>query len=93
MAKRNSLFKSMTDRLIREGLAETEAKGLAKEALRGSKSSGKKCGAGGQSSQTKPVTILNDACDGIHPECDATSKFMTITGNHPNDWIYPLVAM
>ena len=39
-----------------------------------------KHGAGGQSGQTKPITISDDSCSGVDPVCDSSSKFRTITG-------------
>ena len=39
-----------------------------------------KHGAGGQSGQTKPITISDDSCSGVDPVCDNSSKFRTITG-------------
>ena len=34
--------------------------------------------------QSKPVTILEDACEGVDPGCDAEIAFRTITGQCNN---------
>ena len=90
MAKRNSLFKRMVEILEEDHeVASEDAKKLSKQALienRQRNNNGKgQSSAGGQGGgKTKPITILEDACEGIDPGCDGEVAFRTITGQCNN---------
>ena len=79
MAKRNTLFKRMVEILEGEHeIAIEEAKKLSKQALLENRQGGKssKSSAGGQGGgKTKPITILEDACEGVDPDCEEEYAF------------------
>ena len=85
MAKRNTLFNKMVESLADDhGMAHDESSKLAKRALVENRQNKKVKGAGGQSGKTRPVTVIEDACEGIDPECDKETPFRTITGQCNN---------
>ena len=66
MAKRNTLFNKMVESLADDhGMAHDESSKLAKQALVENRKNKKVKGAGGQSGKTRPVTVIEDACEGI----------------------------
>ena len=80
MAKRNTLFNKMVESLADDhGMAHDESSKLAKQALVENRHNKKVKGAGGQSGKTRPVTVIEDGCEGIDPECDKETPFRTIT--------------
>ena len=86
MAQRNAIFKEIYATLRNEVEPE-EARKLAQRSIsenRADRKSHKKKGPGGQSGKTKPVTVLDDACLGIEPECDEKTMFRTISGQCNN---------
>ena len=85
MARRNSVFRKITDNLMSDGFSNEQAKKLAKDAVRQSRKHGKGRPAGhGNQNDVNPVTIVDDACIGIPVTCNSNSKFRTIDGKCNN---------
>ena len=88
MAKRNALFKRAAQLLEKDGLSREKAIEVAYEALIKTRSDHrrkKKGHAGGQPG-TPPVTIVEDSCLGMLPDCTGESKnpFRRIDGTCNN---------
>lgn len=80
MAKRNSIFRKMTELLKTEaGKSESEAEELARQTMRM-----RKHHASGQRDHTKPVIIVEDSCLGEPVSCNSTSRFREIDGKCNN---------
>ena len=88
MAKRNNIFKNIVSNLRDDfDIEQDQARTIAKRALvENRKKKGKKVekSPGGQGGKTRPVTLTDDACEGLDPICDSSMKFRTINGNCNN---------
>ena len=86
MARTNEIFKGIVNELTTVHLMDKdEALTVAKKAIsENRKKHHHHGGAGGQSGHTKPITIADDACEGVNPTCDGSSTYRTIDGTCNN---------
>jgi hypothetical protein len=75
MAKRNDLFRKVTDLLVADGHEAEDATRLAREAVQ-SRMKGDR-GPVGHGSLTRTFEIVDDACQGYQPTCNSTSRYRT----------------
>jgi len=86
ISQRNALFSKSMSLLLSDGVEETQARQMVRDALkdRQRRQKVKKRGSQGQSEYTRPTIIVEDLCDGnMAPNC-GSDVFRSITGRCNN---------